>query len=216
MSKRTANKGFTLIEIIMGVTCSIILILGMGSILMLQFQGLNESEDFREASARVDLIRHLTFDGRTGSGITFPATQGANGIYTSYSSTILGSSVTGHRVIFTAADYDPVTEVTTPTDVRWESQTTDLGDPSNSDYLTDNVTLVVARFIEDLSATGGTSDPVVTTPSHWILRFQEHNIDQFLVTREATEDTFLVQIKTHEGDEDADIQLAVTLRNVTN
>ncbi|MDC1142815.1 hypothetical protein OAU50_06960 [Planctomycetota bacterium] len=213
MKRRTTNKGFTLLEIIVGVAASILLIMGMGSILMLQFQGLNESSDFREASARVDLIRHLTFDGRTGSSISFPAAS-TSGVYPAYSSAVLGASVRGHRVVFTASDYNPITGVTTPTEVRWESQTTDVTDPDNSDYLTDDVQIIVVRFIEDLTATGGTREPVVATPTDWIVRFEEHGIDQFLVSRDASDDTFNVEIKTHEGDQDADIQLAVTMRNV--
>lgn len=212
MTRQNSNKtGFTIIELTMAMVASVILIVGMGSILFLQFQGIGESADFREASARVDLIRHLTFDGRTGSKIAFPAAS-TSGEYTPYSSVITSGSVSGHRVVFTASNYDPNTGITVPTEVRWESQTSNVSDPSN---LIGTDTLTVARFIENLTATGGTREPSVGSPGDWILLFQEPKIDKFIIFRDTTNNVFMVDIETHEGDEDANISLAITLRNVT-
>ncbi len=212
MKNRTRNRrGFTLLEVIIAMVATVILVTGMGSILMLMFTGLNESRDFQISTARVDLIRHLTFDGRTGSNIDFPAVS-SNGQYTAYTSTVLGASVTGHRVVFTASDYDPATGVTTPTDVRWESQTIDLSDPDNTSG-TD--TVLVVRYIEDLTATSGTRDPIVTASTDWIEKFQESGIDKFWILRDASLNNFTVEIESSEGTEEADVQLSVTLRNVT-
>ena len=125
MRRRTiANKkGFTLIEVMVALIVSTILILGMGSVLVTLFGGMRESADFAEATGRVDLIRQLTFDARTGEEILFPAVDGP-GDYT-------GAGVTGDQIQFTALYYDPTTETTTPRRITWESVRSSTASPTD-------------------------------------------------------------------------------------
>ena len=109
-----ARRGFTLVEMLVAMVIGTILIMGMGTVLVTLFSGMRESKDFGTATGRVDLIRQLTFDARTGDEILFPAV-GADGDYAS-------GGNEGDQVQFNSLEYDPGTDTTTTVTVTWESR----------------------------------------------------------------------------------------------
>lgn len=190
-TRRAIRKGVTLMELIIAMSVSTILVLGMGMVLVVMFRGMGESQDFATLTGRVDLIRQLTFDARTGDTLIYPSTD-----YTAaYSATATGNGsgyyasggFVGHRVQFNAVRYNPTTMVDTPEAITWESRRP----TSSSDPYT------VYRWVN-----------VETTP-----RFGQDNIVQFEVIRQNAR-SFTVQMQSVEGTESVTVQLAVTLRNV--
>lgn len=188
---QTARKGVTLIELIIGMAISSIIILGMGMVLVVLFRGMGESQDFASLTGRVDLIRQLSFDARTGDALLYPDTD-----YTaSYSATATGNGsgyyasggFVGHRVQFNAVRYNPITMADIPEAITWESRRP----TSSSDPYT------VYRWVN-----------AETNP-----RFGQDNIVQFEVIRQNAR-SFTVQMQSVEGTEQVTVQLAVTLRNV--
>ena len=113
MRRHNGRKGFTLIELMVSASIGTILMFGMGAALFTLFQGMRESRDFFNATERVDLIRQLSFDARTGNAITFPLADGT-GAYSN-------GPNNGHMVEFNSLRYDPVADTTTTVNILWES-----------------------------------------------------------------------------------------------
>lgn len=190
LSKR---NGFTLVETLIGLVIGGILLVAIGTIMVFMVDGIAESEDFGTATNRVDIIRQLTFDGRTGDRLIFPATNGATGAWTS-------GSFTGHQVRFRAMEYDPDTGTSRGRFINWESRRA-VGAPSTTPFQ-------VYRFVmEDANGDGLENDGGYTQS------FVEGNIERFLVQRTAR-NNFNVEMETTQNTETAHVQLAVTLRNV--
>ena len=130
---RPNRGGFTLIEMLVAMVVGAILIMGMGTVLVTLFTGMRESKDFADATGRVDLVRQLTFDARTGNRIAFPVTDGATGDYT------FGGNE-GDQVQFNSLRYDVGTDTTSDVTVTWESRRP-AGSPIGTEY-------TVFRFID--------------------------------------------------------------------
>lgn len=191
MHRMLKKRGVTLMELIIAMAVSTILILGMGMVLVVMFRGMGESQDFATLTGRVDLIRQLTFDARTGDALVYPSTD-----YTvAYSATATGNGsgyyssggFVGHRVQFNAVRYNPITMADIPEAITWESRR-----PTSS---TDPYT--VYRWVN-----------TETNP-----RFGQEGVVQFEVIRQNAR-SFTVQMQSVEGTEQVTVQLAVTLRNV--
>ena len=189
---RTHRKGFTLVELMVGMVVSTILIMGMGLVMVTLFSGMRESRDFAEATGRVDLIRQLTFDARTGNQIIFPATDATPGDYVS-------GAIGGDQVQFNSLRYDPIGDTTTTVTITWESRrpTASPTDP-----------FIVYRFTDDTP-----EDPPV--PGDDLQTFAQGDITAFDIIRN-TNTSFSTFITTTNNTETVQIELAVTLRNVIN
>lgn len=187
----SARKGVTLVELIIAMAISTILLLGMGMVLVVMFRGMGESRDFATLTGRVDLIRQLSFDARTGEALLYPSTNWT----AAYSPTAVGNGsgwysaagFEGHRAQFTAVDFNPVTLVETRNNITWESRRI----AASSDPYT------VFRWVN-----------VETTP-----RFGQGQVTQFEVIRQ-TSRGFTVTMQSTENADTVTVQLAVTLRNV--
>lgn len=192
---RNQNRGFTIIEMTMAMAISTIVITGMAIVMVLLIQGTEDSKDFARATGRIDLIRQLTFDGRTGSQIVFPtADSPAVGSAGTYSA----AGQEGHRVDFVAKEYDSGTGTTNDVLITWLSRRP-AGSPSGTPY-------VVERWHDTTPYDGNANGS---------LSFGESNIADFTVTRRSI-DEFEVYLKAEEGDESAEILLTIALRNVVN
>lgn len=191
-NRRTARKGFTLVEVMVAMFVGTILLMGMGIVLFTLFTGMRESKDFATATGRVDLIRQMTFDARTGDSIIFPDTDGMDGDY------VAGGNE-GDQVMFNAVSYDPDTDMTSDITITWESRrpTATPTDP-----------FTVFRFID-------TTPEVPADPTNDVMTFAQGDITSFDVTRTSSEG-FFVRIQTTEASEVVEVELAVTLRNVIN
>jgi prepilin-type N-terminal cleavage/methylation domain-containing protein len=192
ISRRSTRKGFTLIEVMVAMFAGMILIGGMGIVLFTLFTGMRESQDFATATGRVDLIRQMTFDARTGDSIIFPDTDGMDGDYT-----FAGN--TGDQVMFNSITYDPVGDTTTDVTITWESRRP-IASPTDP--------YTVYRFIDSAPESPA-------NPSDDVMTFAQGDITGFDVTRTSMEG-FFVRIETTEASEVIEIELAVTLRNVIN
>lgn len=181
------NRGFTLVEVMIGLVIGTILLLGMGAVMIQLFVGMRESRNFSEATARVDLIRTLNFDARTSDVLFFPATDGATGAYTE-------GGMNGHQVIFRTVNFDPGTGNTTREWVRWRSERAGNAGP-----------YTVRRVTQ--ASTGGTPGTTWGTP-----RFTQPGIETFNVQR-ITRNNFTLEMNTQEGEESAHVLFSVTLRN---
>ena len=180
MRKRSARKGFTLIELMVSMAIGSMLMLGMGMVMVTLFVGMRQSRDFFDATERVDLIRQLSFDARTGNAITFPLANGS-GAYSNPPNN-------GHMVSFDSLRYDPILDTTTTVNIVWES-VRPIATPTDP--------MTVNRFVD------GT------------FTFGQGNITNFTVNRTSNRN-FTVVTSTVEGDENVEVQLAVTLRNVVD
>lgn len=198
MRKRLSRKtrGFTIIELMVSLVIATIIVMGMGMVLVTLFTGMRESRDFFEATSRVDLIRQLTFDARTGNSIRFPATDGTPGDYAS-------GGFVGDQIQFDALQFDPDANAgageTTTVTITWESRR-----PSAAP-LTDPYS--VFRFIDV------TPEFPTSNPSDDVQTFGQSGINYFDVVRVA-DDSFTVSMETEQGDETVQVELAVTMRNV--
>lgn len=184
------RRGFTLVELMVGVAISSILILGMGVVLVTLFSGMRESRDFATATDRVDLIRQLSFDARTGNRILFPATDGTPGDYSS-------GGFTGDQIMFNSLRYDPGTDTTTTVTVTWESRRP-VAAPTDP--------YTVYRFIDDTP-----EDPA--DPADDLFTFGQVGLINFDIVRNSS-NSFSATMQSEEGAESVQVQLAVTLRNV--
>ena len=191
INRRATRRGFTLVEVLIAMFVSTILIMGMGLVLVTLFTGMRESKDFATATGRVDLVRQMTFDARTGDGIIFPATDGTAGDYVS-------GGNEGDQVMFNSITYDAIADTTTDVTITWESRrTVSTTDP-----------YIVYRFID-------ATPESPADPSDDAMTFAQGDITTFDVTRTSMEG-FFVRIQTTENSEQVEIELAVTLRNVIN
>ena len=195
-SRGASRRGFTLVELLVGMVISTILIMGMGLVMVTLFTGMRESKDFADATGRVDLIRQLTFDARTGNEILFPTVNspaaGSVGDFTA-------GGFTGDQVMFNSLDYDPVGDTTSDVTITWESRRPS-GSPTDP--------YIVYRFVDETP-----EDPA--DPSDDEMRFAQGDITAFDIIR--TSDTsFTASITTTQNSEVVAIDLAVTLRNVIN
>ncbi|MCB9894778.1 MAG: type II secretion system protein [Planctomycetes bacterium] len=190
--RRSARKGFTLVELLVGMIVSTILIMGMGIVMVTLFTGMRESKDFANATGRVDLIRQLTFDARTGNQIIFPATDGTGGDY-------VGSGYTGDQIQFNSLRYDPIGDTTADVTITWESRIPNA---------TPTDPFIVYRFVDETP-----EDPPV--PGDDVMTFAQGDITAFEIVRN-TNTSFSANITTTENSEVVAVQLAVTLRNVIN
>ncbi|MCA8935344.1 MAG: prepilin-type N-terminal cleavage/methylation domain-containing protein [Planctomycetes bacterium] len=186
------RRGFTLIEVLIAMVVGTILIMGMGMVLVVLFKGMNESKDFSEATGRVDLVRQLTFDARTGNAIAFPATDGATGDYT------FGGNE-GDQVQFNSLSYDVGTDTTSDITVTWESRRP-AGSPIGTEY-------TVYRFIDT------TPESPTNNPADDVQTFGQNHIIDFDIVRNSS-DSFQATFSSKEGTETVAVELAVTLRNV--
>lgn len=188
--RRVNRRGFTLIEMLVALVVSSILLLGMGGVLMTLFAGMRESKEFATATDRVDLIRQLSFDARTGNRILFPATNGTPGDYSA-------GGFTGDQIMFNSLRYDPGTDTTTTVTITWESRrpTAAPTDP-----------YTVYRFIDDTP-----EDPA--NPADDLFTFGQSGLINFDIVRNAS-NSFSATMESEEGGESVQVQLAVTLRNV--
>ncbi|MCA8915846.1 MAG: type II secretion system protein [Planctomycetes bacterium] len=189
---RNSRRGFTLVELLVGMVVSTILIMGMGIVMVTLFTGMRESKDFANATGRVDLIRQLTFDARTGNDIIFPATDGTTGYY-------VGTGYTGHQIQFNSLRYDPVGDTTSDVTITWESRIPNA---------TPTDPFIVYRFVDETP-----EDPPV--PGDDVMTFAQDDITTFTILRNSTT-SFSAAITTTENSEVVAVELAVTLRNVIN
>lgn len=198
------KRGFTLIELMLAIAGSIILIMGMGTVMLLLFQGIQQSADFFEATSRVDLVRQLTFDARTGEDLEYPSTDfdamnydvEAEGAGSGYYDPEGGFH--GHRVRFRAISYDPVAETSQRVFINWESRR-----PTASAW---DSPCNVVRIVDEADIF---NNPV-GAPVEW---FDQSGIGIFHITR-TSDRNFNVEMESVQADEKAHVQLAVTLRNV--
>ena len=190
--KRNTRRGVTLVELMVALVISTIILIGMGLVLVTLFRGMRESRNFFEATSRVDLIRQLTFDARTGNAIRFPLANGAPGDYAA-------GGFVGDQIQFDSVQFDPVADTTNTVTITWESRrpaTAPLTDP-----------YTVFRFIDT------TPEYPVNNPADDVFTFAQENISFFEVERVAA-DSFNVSMETVQASETVQIDLAVTLRNV--
>ncbi len=191
--KRKDLRGFTLVEVLVGLVVGTILLLGMGTMVIHLFTGIADSGDFAEATGKIDTIRQLTFDARTGEELLFPTTNGTSGAWTS-------GGFSGHQVRFRAIDFDPDTGVSTRTFINWESRRPMTASP-NDPY-------TVFRWVQR-----DTNGDRLENDGGYVLTFQEFGVDLFTVRRE-TRNNFSVEMRAKENEESAHIQMSVSLRNV--
>lgn len=192
LERRGKRRGFTLIEMLVAMVVGAILIMGMGMVLVTLFTGMRESQDFADATGRVDLVRQLTFDARTGNTIQFPVTDGAAGDYT------FGGNE-GDQIQFNSLRYDVGTDTTTDVTVTWESRRP-AGSPMGTEY-------TVYRFIDT------TPESPVNNPADDLQTFGQAGIIDFDIVRNSS-DSFQASFSSQEGTETVAVELAVTLRNV--
>ncbi len=188
--QRSTRRGMSLIELTVAMAISAIVLSTIGFVLVMMTNGFNEMEDFGNATGRVDMIRLLTFDARTGDSMLFPTTNGANGAYTD-------GSANGHRVRFRAIEYNPTTESSTPVFIQWESRRTGNTGP-----------YVVSRW-RMVDANNNNIDD----DGSYTQTFGESPVQVFTIQR-VNRQNFNIEMETTEGNETAHVQLAVTLRNV--
>jgi prepilin-type N-terminal cleavage/methylation domain-containing protein len=193
LPSRRSRKGFTLIEVMVAMFAGMILLAGMGTVLYTLFTGMRESQDFATATGRVDLIRQMTFDARTGDSIIFPDTDGMDGDY------VFGGNE-GDQVMFNSIAYDPVADTTSDVTITWESRRSTAAAPTDP--------YIVYRFVDN-------SPESPANPGDDVQTFAQGDITAFDVTRTSMEG-FFVRIETTEASEVIEIELAVTLRNVIN
>lgn len=184
------RRGFTLVEVLVGLVVSTILLMGMGVVMVVLFRGMRESSNFSQATGSVDLIRQLSFDARTGNRIRFPATDGTAGDYSS-------GGFTGDQIMFDSLRYDPGTDTTTTVTITWESRRPSAA-PTDPYH--------VYRFIDETpEEPANTADDVFT--------FGQSGLLSFDIVRN-TSKSFSATMENESGDESVQVQLAVTLRNV--
>lgn len=189
---RSRRRGFTLVEIMVGMIVSSVLLMGMGVVMVVLFTGMRESRDFAEATGAVDLIRQLSFDARTGNRILFPATDGTPGDYSA-------GGFTGDQITFNSLRYDPGTDTTTTVTITWESRRP-IANPTDP--------FTVNRFIDDTP-----EDPA--NPADDVFTFGQSGLLNFDIVRNSS-NSFSATMQNSSGDETVEVQLAVTLRNVIN
>lgn len=190
--RRNGRKGVTLVELLIAVAITTIILLGMGTVLVVLFSGIRESANFFKATSRVDLIRQLTFDARTGNSIRFPTTDGTPGDYAA-------GGFVGDQIQFDALQFDPVSDTTSTVTITWESRRPSTA-PNTDPYS-------VFRFVDT------TPEYPTNNPADDVMSFGETDINYFNVVREAN-DSFTVELETTEDTESVQVSLAVTLRNV--
>ncbi len=192
------SRGFTLIEVMIAMVAASILLFGMGSVLVMIYRGFNESRNFAEMTSRVDLIRQLSFDARTGRNILFPTNWDVNGTPLDSRGDYASGGNVGDRIQFVSLRFDGTT--TTPFMITWQSRrpaAAPVTDPYN-----------VERWIQEVDAT---NTPIGTAT----LSFDQNKINSFEVIR-TTIRSFSVNLSTTELTETASVQLVVTCRNVIN
>jgi prepilin-type N-terminal cleavage/methylation domain-containing protein len=191
MNKRN-RRGFTIVELMIGMFIGVILIFGMSHVIVQMFTGIAESGSFGEATGRVDLIRQITFDARTADTLIFPATDGATGAWS-------GGGFAGQQVRFRAVNYNPTTQVSTYMFITWESR------KSGTAPATD--TFEVLRW-----TLADTNNDRIENDGAFTRSFTEHHIEIFNVRR-ISRRNFTLEMQTTEEGEKAHVQLSVTLRN---
>lgn len=204
MAIRSANRGFTLIEVLLAAGGATILLVGIGTVMVMMFQGLKQSSDFFEATSRVDMVRQMTFDARTGESLVYPNTNynpltynvqavgGGSGYY------LPEGGNHGHRTIFRAVEYNPTTETSSRVFITWESRR-----PTAQPWISP---ASVIRIIDQADALNQpVGNPVET--------FNQAGIELFHITR-VSDRNFNVVMRSAQDEEKAHVELAVTLRNV--
>lgn len=189
------RRGFTLVEVLIAMVAGSILLMGMGSVLFMIWRGFNETRDFSEATQRIDMIRQLNFDGRTGRSISFPTTWDLNGATTTSRGDYTGTGVTGDRVQFISLEFDTATNTTTPYMVTWQSLTATGAAPYR-----------VQRWRQPVDALNQLLGTAVLT-------FDQTNVQSFEIIR-TTNKAFSINMQAIEGAETATIQMVVTCRNI--
>jgi prepilin-type N-terminal cleavage/methylation domain-containing protein len=193
MARRKRHRGFTLIELLIGMSIGTILLFAIGGIMFQVFGGFREMAAFNQAILRVDLIRQLNFDARTGDWLLFPATDGTSGAYTE-------AGFTGQQIRFRTVVFDPVAETDSWTYIIWQSArptTAPLDDP-----------FIVRRFVHE---NGGATPPA--SAGDYTLTFGQGEISTFEVFR-VNSRNFNVSMRTEFDGEAAAVEMSVTLRNV--
>ncbi|MBX3473647.1 MAG: prepilin-type N-terminal cleavage/methylation domain-containing protein [Planctomycetes bacterium] len=198
LSNRKSRKGFTLVEVMVAMIAGSILLFGMGSVLVMLYRGFAESHNFHEATMRVDLIRQLSFDARTGRAITYPTAWHPTGVTLASRGDYASGGNVGDRVQFVSLRYDPVSFTTTPFMITWQSRRPAAAPPTDP--------YNVERWIQETDA----NNVPIGTASR---TFDQSLISSFEVIRTSTR-SFNVNMLTQEGDETATVQLVVTCRNM--
>lgn len=201
MTTRSARRGFTIAELLIGMIAGTIMMLGMGAVMFQLYRGFDESRDFSEATGRIDIVRSLQFDARTARAITFPAWPPAGAATTVDGNIPAGDGYSGDRVQFVSLQYDTATNTTSPFHVTWQSRRP-LSSPTGTLY-------TIERWI---IAAGANNQPVSGTQT---LSFIQPNVGTFEVVRTGN-NTFRVEMRAVERSETAAIQMQVTCRNVIN
>ncbi|MBK8206230.1 MAG: hypothetical protein IPK87_05450 [Planctomycetes bacterium] len=204
MNRRRINRGFTLIELTLAMVGSIILIMGMYIVMVMLYQGLEQSADFADATTRVDLVRQLSFDARTAEELMYPTSD----LTAFFSETAVGNGsgyyaptggFHGHRAQFRAVEYDPGTEASTRVFITWES------------YRSTGVPWTDPCSVRRISMPDTNEDLIPNDA--WEIRFDQSGIELFTIRR-TSNNNFNVDMESVEDNEVAHVQLAVTLRNV--
>jgi prepilin-type N-terminal cleavage/methylation domain-containing protein len=199
MHRKTKRRGFTLIELIIGMSVSVILLLAVGTVMVSVFGGFRQMAGFNQAIEAVDMIRQLNFDARTGDRLSHPVNNGDDGAYSD-------GTIEGQQVRFRAINYDPVTETDSVDWIAWASDrptTADPGDP-----------YTVRRWIAQTAFVP--SDPLGQTPPSagaFTQTFGQGGIDVFDVQR-VSDNNFTVRMRTTFDGEAAAVDMSITLRNV--
>jgi prepilin-type N-terminal cleavage/methylation domain-containing protein len=188
--KRSSRKGFTLIELIIGIVIAGILLLAIAFVTIQMMGGLRETAEFSEVTGRVDIIRQLTFDARAADRIVFPLTDGASGAYSS-------GGVSGQQMRLRVMSYDPVTDVTTPTFVQWAS----AGSASATEVRVTRASMVDGND-NGLEDDGG-----------YTVNFGQDHISKFGITR-IDASNIEVGMYTTFGEESVESVFGISLRNV--
>jgi len=189
---RKQRRGVTLVELMIAMSITTILLFAIGGVTFTIYGGFREMTAFNEAITRIDIIRQLNFDARTGDWLIAPATDGADGFYNE-------SGFNGHRVMFRSVVFDPVVETDSWSYIIWQSSrpNTAPGDP-----------YIVRRFVH---ANGGPNPPA--SAGDYVLSFGQGDITLFEVQRVNTRN-FTVKMRSEFDGEAANVDMSVTLRNV--
>ena len=179
-----SSRAFTLLELMAALASMGVLIMAMGYTLVFLARAMVETEDDNTAQNRLELVRLLTNDFRSGSLIAFPATDGTTGAW-------VAGGFQGQAAVVLVNKYEPIGQVTTPVLVRWSSRT-----PTAAPSL-----FVLTR---DESTDGGLT---------WNTSFEEGNILIFNVLR-VDDNRIDIGMTTLEGTQIAEMLYSVGLRNV--
>jgi prepilin-type N-terminal cleavage/methylation domain-containing protein len=197
-TRNTNRRGFTLIELIIGMVLGSVILITIGLVMFQVFGGFREMTAFNENIIRVELIRQLNFDGRTADSLLHPATNGATG---SFGAQHGAQMVQFRSIIYTPGDEETAIGTDEMSYVIWESSR------PNSE-----VPFTVRRFATNPAPRTATVNPPADR-NQYRQTFAQEGITRFDVRRESARN-FTVQMRTELDGEAAAVDLSITLRNV--